>query len=234
MARIPEAEIERLKREIALERLVEARGVVLKRKGADLVGRCPFGTHADAEPSFVVTPAKNLWHCFGCQQGGSVIDWVMRVEGVSFRHAVELLRDDNASLVTAAMIVPAGPRTRLTREGFGLKHSTVPKLESPVDPKVDDRELLRQVIDYYHETLKESPQALSYLAKRGLQSEEAIERFKLGYANRTLGYRLPQKNRVAGAESRGRLQQLGILRESGHEHFNGSLVIPIFDEHGHR
>ena len=85
MARIPEAEIERLKREIALERLVEARGVVLKRKGADLVGRCPFGTHADAEPSFVVTPAKNLWHCFGCQQGGSVIDWVMKTEGVSFR-----------------------------------------------------------------------------------------------------------------------------------------------------
>jgi len=233
VARIPEAEIERLKREIALERLVEARGVALKRKGADLVGRCPFGTHADSEPSFVVTPAKNLWHCFGCQQGGSVIDWVMRVEGVSFRHAVELLRDDNASLVTAAMIVPAGPRTQLTREGLGVKHSTVPKLESPLDLKVDDRELLRQVIDYYHETLKESPQALSYLEKRGLRSEEAIERFKLGYANRTLGYRLPQKNRVAGAESRGRLQQLGILRESGHEHFNGSLVIPMFDEHGH-
>ena len=233
MARIPEAEIERLKREIALERLVEARGVALKRKGADLVGRCPFGTHADAEPSFVVTPAKNLWHCFGCQQGGSVIDWVMRVEGVSFRHAVELLRDDNASLVTAAMIVPAGPRTRLTREGLGVKRSTVPRLESPVDLKVDDRELMRQVIDYYHETLKESPAALSYLEKRGLRSEEAIDRFKLGYANRTLGYRLPQKNRVAGAESRGRLQQLGILRESGHEHFNGSLVIPIFDEHGH-
>jgi CHC2 zinc finger len=167
MARIPEAEIERLKREIALERLVEARGVALRRKGADLVGRCPFGTHQDAEPSFLVTPAKNLWHCFGCQQGGSVIDWVMRVEGVSFRHAVELLRDDNASLVTAAMIVPAGPRTRLTREGRGSStnlslsyKSTVPKLESPVDPKVDDRELLRQVIDYYHETLKESPAAL--------------------------------------------------------------------------
>ena len=48
MARIPEAEIERLKREIALERLVEARGVSLKRKGADLVGRCPFGTHQQA------------------------------------------------------------------------------------------------------------------------------------------------------------------------------------------
>ncbi len=239
MARIPEAEIERLKREIALERLVEARGVALKRKGADLVGRCPFGTHQDNEPSFVVTPPKNLWHCFGCQQGGSVIDWVMRVEGVSFRHAVELLRDDNASLVTAAAMMPAGPHSSTTRAGLGRStnlslsyKSTVPKLESPFDPKVDDRELLRQVIDYYHETLKESPQALQYLEKRGLQSEEAIERFKLGYANRTLGYRLPQKNRVAGAESRGRLQQLGIYRESGHEHFNGSLVIPIFDEHG--
>ena len=239
MARIPEAEIERLKREIALERLVEARGVALKRKGADLVGRCPFGTHLDSEPSFVVTPAKNLWHCFGCQQGGSVIDWVMKTEGVSFRHAVELLRDDNASLATAAMIVPAGPRTRLTREGLGssanlsLSHkSTVPKLKSPLDLKADDRELLKQVIDYYHETLKESPKALSYLEQRGLRSEEAIEKFKLGYANRTLGYRLPQKNRVAGAESRGRLQRLGVLRESGHEHFSGCLVIPVFDEHG--
>ena len=232
MARIPEAEIERLKREISLERLVEARGVGLKRKGADLVGRCPFGTHADAEPSFVVTPAKNLWHCFGCQQGGSVIDWVMKTEGVSFRHAVELLRDDNASLATAAALMPAGPHSRATREGLGVKHSTVPKLQSPLDPGVDDRDLLRQVIDYYHESLKASPEALRYLESRGLTHQEMIERFRLGYANRTLGYRLPQKNRAAGAESRGRLQQLGILRESGHEHFNGSLVIPIFDEHG--
>ena len=59
-----------------------------------------------------------------------------------------------------------------------------------------------------------------------------IERFRLGFANRTLGYRLPEKNRVAGAELRGRLQKLGIYRESGHEHFNGSVVIPIFDLSG--
>lgn len=232
MARIPEAEIERLKREIALERLVEARGVALKRKGADLVGRCPFGTHQDNEPSFVVTPAKNLWHCFGCQQGGSVIDWVMKVEGVSFRHAVELLREDNASTVTAAMMAPAGPRTRLTREGLGVKRSRVQKLETPLDRTADDQELLRQVISYYHETLKASPEALRYLERRGLRSDEAIEHFRLGYANRTLGYRLPSKLNAAGRELRGRLQQLGLYRESGHEHFNGSLVIPVFDEHG--
>ena len=210
MARIPEAEIERLKREISLERLVEARGVVLKRKGADLVGRCPFGTHADAEPSFVVTPAKNLWHCFGCQQGGSVIDWVMRVEGVSFRHAVELLRDDNASLVTAAMIVPAGPRTQLTREGLGLKRSTVPKLESPVDLKVDDRDLLGQVIDYYHETLKESPEALAYLQKRGIGLRKRSRGSSSAMRTARWGIGCRQKNRVEGAAIRGQLQRVGL------------------------
>ena len=60
MARIPSAVIERLKSEIALERLAEARGVVLERRGADLHGRCPF--HEDKTPSLVITPAKNLWH----------------------------------------------------------------------------------------------------------------------------------------------------------------------------
>ncbi|MGH9967427.1 MAG: CHC2 zinc finger domain-containing protein, partial [Pyrinomonadaceae bacterium] len=241
MARIPEAEIERLKREISLERLVEARGVALKRKGADLVGRCPFGTHADVEPSFVVTPAKNLWHCFGCQQGGSVIDWVMKTEGVSFRHAVELLRNDEVGTMnaewktTAAAQMPAGPHSRAVREGLGVKRSRVQKLETALNAQAGDPELLRQVIDYYHETLKESPAALSYLEKRGLGSaigNEMIERFRLGYANRTLGYRLPSSLNVAGRQIRGRLQELGIYRESGHEHFNGCLVIPIFDEHG--
>jgi DNA primase len=63
MARIPESEIERLKRDVSLERLAEARGIVLKRHGADLVGLCPF--HDDREPSLVISPAKNLWHCLG-------------------------------------------------------------------------------------------------------------------------------------------------------------------------
>lgn len=232
MARIPEAEIERLKREIALERLVAARGVALRRKGADLVGRCPFGTHQDSEPSFVVTPAKNLWHCFGCQQGGSVIDWVMKTEAVSFRHAVELLREDNASLATAAGMLPAGPQSQTTRAGLGVKRSRVQKLETLLDREADDRELMLQVVSYYHETLKASPEALRYLERRGLRDEAAVERFHLGYANRTLGYRLPSKLNATGRELRGRLQQLGIYRESGHEHFTGSLVIPVFDEHG--
>ena len=88
-----------------MERLVEARGIQLKRHGADLVGLCPF--HNERAPSLVITPQKNLWHCWGaCQMGGSVIDWVMRVEGVSFRHAVELLRADHASSATASSVAP--------------------------------------------------------------------------------------------------------------------------------
>jgi DNA primase len=90
MARIPEEELERLKREVSVERLVATRGVELKAHGSNLIGLCPF--HDDREPSLVITAAKNLWHCLGaCQTGGSVIDWVMKAEGVSFRHAVELL-----------------------------------------------------------------------------------------------------------------------------------------------
>ena len=66
MARIPDTEIDRLKTEISLERLVRSRGVELRRHGADLIGLCPF--HNDQEPSLVITPAKNLWHCLGACQ----------------------------------------------------------------------------------------------------------------------------------------------------------------------
>ncbi len=215
MARIPEAEIERLKSEIALERLVGAAGVELKRAGKDLIGRCPF--HEDNGPSLVVSPAKNLWHCMGaCQMGGSPIDWVMRSQAVSFRHAVEILREGQPLAAVAA----------------GVKRSTVHKLAPPVALEADDQALLNQVVGYYQETLKTSPEAAAYLEARGIASAEAIERFKLGFANRTLGLRLPQTTRIAGAAVRTRLQKLGILRDSGHEHFNGSLVIPVLDEQG--
>lgn len=214
MGRIPEDELERLKAEVSLQRLVEAKGIELRRHGADLLGLCPF--HDDRTPSLVVTPAKNLWHCLGaCQAGGSVVDWVMRAEGVSFRHAVELLRAD--------LPLAAGPSPRV---------GTVRKLPAPVTTDVDDAAALRQVVDYYHDTLKQSPEALEYLRRRGLRSLEMVEHFRLGFANRTLGLRLPVKNRAAGADVRSRLQRLGVIRESGHEHFNGSLVIPVFDAEG--
>lgn len=185
MARIPDIELERLKQTIALERLAEARGIQLKCHGADLIGLCPF--HDDHEPSLVISPDKNLWHCLGaCQTGGTVIDWVMKAEGVSFRHAVELLRTD-PSLVASSTTV---------------KRSSVTKLPTPLNHAAEDQVLLMQVVDYYHEALKESPEALAYLKKRGLDHPEMVDHFKLGFANRSLGYRLPQKNRKAGKEMR--------------------------------
>jgi DNA primase len=217
MARIPQDELERLKREVSVRGLAEARGVKLEPHGDNLIGLCPF--HDDKDPSLVISPKKNLWNCLGaCGKGGSVVDWVMAAEGVSFRHAVEILRADNPELSGD----PAPPP----------KHSTVPKLPLPVNPKSTDAELLTQVAEYYHETLEQSPEALEYLDSRGLNSPGLAARFKLGFANRTLGYRLPQKNRKDGQEIRTRLQEIGVIRESGHEHLNGSLVIPICDAAG--
>jgi DNA primase len=212
VARIPDEELERLKAEISVERLIEAGGVTLKPAGKDLLGRCPF--HEDREASLMVTPAKNLWHCFACQIGGGPIDWMMKAKGVSFRHAVELLRE-GADL-------PAG----------AIKGGRIRVLPPPVSFDADDQALLAQAIDYYHERLKHTPEALAYLDKRGLNDPVLIERFKLGFADRTLGLRLPEKTRKAGAEIRSRLQKLGLWRASGHEHFNGSIVIPVSSDSG--
>jgi DNA primase len=213
MARIPDEEIERLKKEVPVERLVMGFGIELKRHGAELIGRCPF--HDDHTPSLVVSPKTNLWHCLGaCNIGGSTIDWVMKTQGVSFRHAVELLRADHPSLAAG--------------DGHVVRKGTTAKLESPIAADADDRQALLSVTAFYHETLKESPEALRYLESRGLNHPEMVGHFRLGFANRRLGLSLPDKNRKAGAEMRGRLQTLGVLRESGHEHFNGSLVIPVF------
>ena len=212
MARIADEVIEKIKRDISLLRLVESGGLSLKKHGQDYIGHCPF--HDDQTPSLVISPAKNLWHCLGaCGEGGSVIDWVMKTQGIGFRQAVERLSHDLPPLV-AEPSVKSNP------------------LETPVSLAADDQTLLRQVIEYYHQTLKHTPEAQAYLKKRGLDDVELIEHFKLGYANRTLGLRLPQKNRKAGSRIREQLQRIGLYRETGREHFNGSLVIPVIDAHG--
>lgn len=169
MGRIPEGEIERLKAEVSIERLAEGRGIKLERRGADLVGLCPF--HEDHEPSLVITPGKNLWHCLGaCSTGGSVIDWVMKARGVSFRHAVELLKENHSSLTE-----PGPPPAR---------RATATKIQ--LDLEADDQAALNQVVDYYHQTLKQSPEAMKYLKGRGLDHPEMISLFRIGFSNRTL------------------------------------------------
>ncbi len=214
MPRIPDEELEQLKREVDLASLARSKNIELKPHGSkDLIGKCPF--HDDDSPSFVVTPHKNLFHCMGCGAAGSVVDFVMKSDGVSFRHAVELLREQSPRLYG----------------GESVKVATVPKLESPVAFDADDHALFEQTLDYYHERLLATPPALEYLEGRRI-SREAIEAFGIGFADRTLGLRLPQKNRKDGAEIRERLTKLGLYRKSGHEHFNGCIVFPVFDEAG--
>jgi DNA primase len=219
MARIPDEALERLKREVSLARLIEAQGLKLLSQGKDLACRCPWHD-GDDTPSCIVSPKTNLWHCFGCDAGGSVIDWVMRMHKVSFRHACELLAKQHPALAAAASTntptatVKLSPGKLRAAQSFSLA--------------AGDQELLDQVIDFYHTTLTSSPEALEYLEKRGLGSMELIAHFRLGYANRTLGYRLAPKQYKAGAEMRTALQRVGILRDSGHEHLNGSIVVPLF------
>jgi DNA primase len=93
MARLPDEVVERIKREISVQRLAEARGIQLRRSGKELIGLCPF--HKDTNPSLNIDPVKNVWQCKGaCGKSGSVIDWVMLAEGISVRHALELLCRD--------------------------------------------------------------------------------------------------------------------------------------------
>jgi DNA primase len=219
MARIADAELERLKREVSLARLIENQGLQLSVQGKDLACRCPWH-EGDDTPSCIVSPKTNLWHCFGCDAGGSVIDWVMRLHRVSFRHACELLAKQHPAFAAAASTNTPAAAVKLSQGKLRTAQS--------FSLGAGDQALLDQVIEFYHTTLKSSPEALEYLEKRGLGSMELIERFRLGYANRTLAYRLAPKQYKAGAEMRTALQRVGILRDSGHEHFNGSIVVPLF------
>jgi DNA primase catalytic core len=217
MARIPDADIDRVKRQTDLLALVRSRGVELKKHGSnDWIGRCPF--HDDqSNPNFIVSPDKGLFHCMACGKAGNPIQFIQFHDGLSFRHAYEVLCQGGSAVFAAQRM---------------QKQTTVLKLPCPLDGQADDATLLAQVAAYYHQRLKETPSARAYLASRGLDSEELIDRYQLGFADRTLGLRLPDKNREDGERLRTRLTQLGVWRESGHEHFNGCIVVPFHDQAG--
>ena len=215
--RIPETDLDRVKRQTDLVALVQSRGIALKPHGTkDWIGRCPF--HDDqAKPNFIVTPGKGLFHCMACGAAGNALQFVARHDGVSFRHAFELLAQGGTAAFAAVPL---------------QKQTTVPRLACPLDAEADDATLFGQVTAYYHERLQQSASAKAYLAGRGLDNDELMDHFQLGFADRTLGLRLPESNRKEGEQLRSRLMQLGVWRASGHEHFNGCLVVPLRDEAG--
>ncbi|END56058.1 toprim domain protein [Escherichia coli MP020980.1] len=212
MARIPEAELQHLKAAVALVAVVQAQGRQLVKKGKDFTTLCPF--HDEKTPSCVISPEKNLYHCFGCNAGGSVLNWVMQTEKLSLRKAAERLK---AELGDNPAVVPL-----VTRD----------EPEIFADDEAGRQKLLGRVVEFYHHTLLNAPEAVAYLEKRRLNHPELVAAFKLGFANRTLPYRLPAVKSRAGEKIRARLKGVGVLRESGHEHFTGSLVVPVMDLNG--
>ncbi|MEH2922907.1 CHC2 zinc finger domain-containing protein [Samsonia erythrinae] len=208
MARIPESELQHLKAAVSLVEVVRGQGRKVVKRGKDFVVLCPF--HQENTPSMVISPDKNLYHCFGCDAGGSVLDWVMKTENLSLPHAVDKLRRELGSVPAAEPLPPV----------------------ADIANEQERQALLHRVTEFYHHTLLNAPEAIAYLEKRRLNHPELVAQFRLGFANRTLGYRLPSSKLKDGATVRSQLQALGVMRSSGHEHLAGSLVVPVIDMHG--
>ena len=210
-----------------------------------MVCRCPF--HDDRTPSLIISVAKNLWKCHGaCGVGGDVIALIQKLNGVSFRHAVELASSsyelpaasgelNNKDKHSASSFAADGARDGQTsgERKKPAKYNSARLLPCPLDGSVDDARLMQQVVDFYAGRLVVPGNAgRAYLAERGLDDGELIRRFALGFSDRSLGLRLPNKLRKEGAELRQRLERLGLFRSSGHEHFAGSVVVPIHGDDG--
>ncbi|MCJ7789934.1 MAG: CHC2 zinc finger domain-containing protein, partial [Candidatus Atribacteria bacterium] len=135
--------------------------VHLKPAGKGFRGLCPF--HEEKTPSFMVSPEKQLFHCFGCGEGGNVYNFIMKYEKVSFFEAVKMLaKKSGVSL----------PANEEKENILYRKKERLSKLNN-------------LVANYYREGLFRTPQGekiLNYLKKRGI-NDSTIEKYKLGYAS---------------------------------------------------
>ncbi|WP_032829981.1 CHC2 zinc finger domain-containing protein [Leptospira kirschneri] len=225
--------LEELKRNTDLVAVIRSYGVDLRPHGKNWVGRCPF--HADKTPSFVVTPSKNLWHCMGaCQVGGSVIDFVMKKEGVSLRQAILRLEekrlhfppnepDKNQSQTDS----PANENPAHTKSR-NRKHYK--------DFELEERKFIDSVFHYYQETFSVNAKAKEYLKGRGIYDESVLWKFGVGYVDGSLFQKFLSSSRtVKGQEERRILSEYGILHERRNvEHFLGHVVFPLLDDEGNR
>jgi len=91
--------------------------------------------------------------------------------------------------------------------------------------------MIDQVFKYYHQALKLRPQLIDMLIRRKIDPDY-VDRFNLGFSDRTLGGELQSPKCLTGSRNRGHLQRLGLLKPSGHEFFRGSMVCPYFNDDG--
>jgi DNA primase len=185
--------------------------VQLRKAGTTFKGLCPF--HGEKTPSFVVTPARETWHCFGCGEGGDIFSFVMRREGLTFPEALKKLA---------------------ARAGIEIDERT----SREEAHKARLREVLEQAIAFYHVVLTQSKTgapALEYLHGRGF-TDETIEKFQLGWAPDgwdQMIKMLQSRRGVALAE----LAEVGLTSarpssRGGYDKFRSRVIFPIRDASG--
>ena len=183
---------------------VEAAGVRLRGRGRVRQGVCPF--HNEAEASFTVYGDTEKFYCFGCGDGGDVLDFIQRVEGLSLPDAIRRL-DGGA--------YPAATPSA-TRRGRTVERRSTAAVLPPRDPA-----LLTAAARYYAGRLRRSSAARGYLASRGVGMDAAV-RLGLGFAP---GDGLREAVESSGFTA-GRLRDSGLFTERGSERFAGMVVVP--------
>ncbi len=223
---VSKAGIESIKAANELAAVVAERGIELKKKGRQLVAQCPF--HKEKSASFNVSPAKGLYHCFGCGASGDVIGFVTKHDKVSFGGALETLArragldlkalmDDRSRVLQHARVEALIPRSN-------GKHATPPAKPADEGGPVNAAALLPKVIDHYHRTFCEREDAQAYLKQRGISDPDIWRAHRIGYADGSLLKTIPKSG-----ELRQELVRLGIVTAEGRELLGGCIVVPIPD-----
>ena len=212
--RYPQTFIDDLRRQADIIRVVSDY-VTLKKKGANWMACCPF--HQEKTPSFSVNPSKNIFYCFGCGKGGSVFNFVMELEGVSFPESVRVVAE-KAGVPLPVMVDDK-------------------KFEARRKESDEVIELNGWALEFWERQLAEENAeargAREYVEGRGI-SEETRRAFRLGYAPNSwdaLGLYL--KSRGA---SIGQIERSGLVvkKDAGgyYDRFRGRLIFPVMDAQG--
>ncbi|KMY85287.1 DNA primase [Candidatus Paraburkholderia calva] len=149
---------------------VVGRYVQLKKGGANFMGLCPF--HNEKSPSFTVSPTKQFYHCFGCGAHGTAIGFLMEHTGLTFPEAVQDLSQG------AGLMVPQEPSLNFRGGGVGGGSGEFAPSKVVSGALTD---VMQTASEFYRKQLRDAPNAIAYLKKRGLTGEIA-QRFGLGYA----------------------------------------------------
>ncbi|MGH2998743.1 MAG: DNA primase, partial [Gaiellaceae bacterium] len=208
MPRIKDSSVDQVKSAIEILPLVEDY-VRLRKTGGTYKGICPF--HQEKTPSFIVTPARGTFKCFGCGEGGDAIAFVEKLEQVDFIGAIEFLAQRFGIELEFEEISPEADRARRRRD----------RLEK----------LLERATGFYERMLWDSDAgtfAREYLESRGL-GEEVCRQFRLGYApgGPTLAGRARQEG--FGSDE---LLGTGLVNRRGNDYFSRRLVFPLADGRG--